>query len=51
MDLPLSILNVKVVLQNAVHHHWIILGPMKRIDEVRRDFLCNEVLPFVFKSS
>ena len=51
MDLPFGILHVKVVLKNAVHHRWIIFGPMKGIDVALRDFLCNELLLFVFKRS
>ena len=51
VGLPFGILHVKVVLKNVVHHCWIILCTMKGIDVALRDFLCNELLLFVFKRS
>ena len=50
LGLPLGILHVKVVLQNAVHYSWVFLGPMKGIDVVCWNSFGKEVLPLVFKS-
>ena len=49
MDLPLSVLHVKVVLQNAVHHCWVILCSMEGIDRVCRNPAGFEVISFVCK--
>ena len=51
MGLPLSVLHVKVVLQNAVHHCWIILCSVEGVDEISSDTFCNEVLSLALKSS
>ena len=51
VGLPLGVLHVKVVLQNAVHHCWIILCSVEGVDEISRDTFCNEVLSLALKSS
>ena len=51
VGLSFGILHVKVVLQNVVHHCWIILCTVKGIDVVCRNSFSKEVLSFVFKRS